>query len=91
MTVLACVMEAVSTLSAKGHPLVSPVHPAKCQYAAGVAVSATFAPDAYQPSAAVTEPLPLVCAVRRYCVCQFHVSAASFVSVSVTLVAEAYV
>ena len=84
----AWVMAAVITLPAIPQPLVSPVHPLKCQFAPAVAVKVVLPSLAYQPSAAVTVPLPLVAAVSRYSVCQVQVSVASLVKVKVTLVAE---
>ena len=81
-------MAAVTTLPAMAQPLVSPLHRAKCQLAAALAVRTALLPAAHQLMA-VTLPFPLVCAVKRYWVCHCQVSVALLVSASVTLVVAA--
>ena len=69
-----CVISAVITLPAMPQPLVSPLQWLNCQLAAAAAVKTVLAPDAYQPSAAVTLPLPLVPVVSWYSVSHDQVS-----------------
>ena len=76
--VMGTVIWLVNRLLTMLQPLVCPDQPVKCAVLLGVAVSTTLSPGVNQPPV-VTEPAPLTAVVRRYCICQFHVSVALLV------------